>query len=90
MRKTKTAGTTRSFLARQDPIRAKVPRTRKDCSVSVHFDSETMRDAFFLWLRETGETSFTMDARDTLNPLHLDIEYESPDKVFVGDLDLDG
>jgi hypothetical protein len=64
-------------------------RVRKHCDVVVCFDSEEMRDAFFGWVKDTGMSDFTSSAMMDMGRLRLDIECESPDKVFVGDMDVD-
>ncbi len=65
------------------------PRHQKDCTLTLHFDSEEMRAAFYRWLSDgMVEAEFRGAAFDGLGAKHLDIEYEEPDRVFVRDPDV--
>lgn len=66
-------------------------RHEKDCTLTLHFDSEEMRAVFFGWLSDgMVEAEFRGAAFDGLGAKHLDIEYEEPDRVFVRDPDVIG
>lgn len=79
-------------MAKTKPMaktKAKAIRKRSDCTLTVHFDSEEMRGAFFGWFSDGGrQQDFLSAARETLGVLSTDIECEAPDKVFVGDMDV--
>jgi hypothetical protein len=64
-------------------------RHQKDCTLTLYFDSEEMRAAFYGWLSDgMVEAEFRGAAFDGLGAKHLDIEYEEPDRVFVRDPDV--
>lgn len=91
MARRQTSGATRSFLAKQDPVKAVKVRKRQDCSVAVHFDSTEMRDAFFAWLTGDGMAHHVLpELRDATGARgRLAVDQEAPDKVFVMDPDVD-
>lgn len=64
-------------------------RERKDCSVTVTFDSVEMRDAFFGWLEDGAMAiEFVPLLFDTLGAKSVDVDYEAPDRIIVIDPDV--